>query len=368
MCMTGTDIKLSGWPGEFISVIAIPTCVESSSCSSTPVALKLYTATTRRPVYAHLREQFRETIPVKVAVIGAGALGCLFGGRLTQSGNDVCLVHHRQSYVDQLNDEGLDIEDEQGNVAEITVNATTDVTEFGSADLVIIFVKSHQTVTALEEHAACIGPETSLLSLQNGLRHYDRLVEFASEDRAFAGVTYQGAVVEEPGEVRVTSTGPSIFGGVDDATAHHIGAVLEDAGFPAKVVNDPRSHIWAKQLISLPIKPLAALTHLSNGELVATPETRELMAKIVAEAERVAESQGIDIPMDDPMTEVVTTCEHSSSHYSSMLQDVWAERKTEIDDVNGAIVDLAREEDVDVPVNDLVTKLVRSLEKSYLDD
>lgn len=305
---------------------------------------------------------------MNVAVIGAGALGCLFGGRLTQAGNDVWLVHHRRSYVDRLNKAGLIIEDMDGGVAEISVDATTNAAEVGPVDLAIIFVKSHQTEAALREHAACMGPQTNLLSLQNGLRHYERLVEFSDEDRAFAGVTYQGAVVEEPGYVRVTSTGPSTFGGADEATARRIASVLEEAGFPAEVVGDPRPHIWAKQLISLPIKPLAALTRLSNGELVVTPETRELMAEIVAEAERVAESRGIEVPLDDPMAEVVAACEHSSSHYSSMLQDIWAERKTEIDDVNGAIVDLAREEGVEVPVNNLVTNLVRALEKGYLDD
>lgn len=305
---------------------------------------------------------------MKIAVIGAGALGCLFGGRLTEAGNDVALLHHRQSYVDRLNEEGLIVEDENGDVTEVPVEATTDAAEFGPADLAIVFVKSHQTEEALAEHADCIGQETDLLSLQNGLRHYERLVEFAGRDRAFAGVTYQGAVVEEPGYVRVTSTGPSTFGGTDASGARRIAEVLEEAGFPTERVDDPRPYIWAKQLMSLPIKPLAALTRLSNGELVATPETRKLMADIVGEAERVAEARGIDVPMDDPMAEVVATCEHSSSHYSSMLQDVRAERKTEIDDVNGAIVDIAREEGVDVPVNELVTNLVRALEKSYLDD
>jgi len=304
---------------------------------------------------------------VNIAVIGAGALGCLFGGRLTESGHDVHLLHYRQSYVDRLNEEGLTIESEDGETTDIAVEATTDASEVGPVDFAIVFVKSHQTEAALAEHAACIGPETDLLSLQNGLRHYDRLLDVVGEDRAFAGVTYQGAVAEEPGYVRVTSGGPSTFGGTNDAGARRIEAALEDAGFPVELVDDPRAYIWAKQLMSLPIKPLAALTHLSNGELVATPETRELMEQIVAEAEAVAECRGIDIPMDDPMEEVVTTCEESHSHYSSMLQDVRAERKTEIDDVNGAIVDIAHEEGVDVPVNELATNLVRALEKSYLD-
>lgn len=322
------------------------------------VATNAYESTYDRPL---------EAMSVNITVIGAGALGCLFGGRLTESGHDVHLLHYRQSYVDRLNEGGLTIESEGGETSDIAVAATTDASEVGPADLVIVFVKSHQTEAALAEHAACIGPETNLLSLQNGLRHYDRLLNAVGENRSFAGVTYQGTVTEGPGYIRVTSSGPSTFGGTNDAGARRIESALVDAGFPVELVDDPRAHIWAKQLISLPIKPLAALTHLSNGELIATPETRGLMEQIVAEAEAVADRRGIDIPMDDPMAEVATTCEESHSHYSSMLQDVRAERKTEIDDVNGSIVDIAHEEDVDVPVNELATNLVRALEKSYLD-
>lgn len=304
---------------------------------------------------------------MNIAVIGAGALGCLFGGRLTKSGHDVHLLHYRQTYVDRLNNGGLTIKGENGEMDDVAVTATTDATEIGPADLVLVFVKSHQTEEALAEHTACIGPETDILSLQNGLRHYDRLLDIVGEDRAFAGVTYQGAVVEEPGYIRVTSTGLSMFGGANDAGVRRIEAVLVDSGFPVKLVEDPHPYIWAKQLVSLPIKPLAALTHLSNGELITTPETRALMEQIVTEAEHVAESRDIDIPMNNPMDEVATTCEESYSHYSSMLQDVRAERKTEIDDVNGAIVDIAHEEGINVPVNELVTNLVQALEKSYLD-
>lgn len=306
------------------------------------------------------------SISVNIAVIGAGALGCLFGGRLAKCGHNVHLLHYRQPYVDQLNEEGLTIESENGETTDIAVTATTDASEVGPVDLAIVFVKSYQTQAALAEHSACIGPETNLLSLQNGLRHYDRLLDVVRENHAFAGVTYQGAVAEKPGYIRVTSTGASTFGGTDDTAAHRIGDALLEAGFPVELVADPRPHIWAKQLMSLPIKPLAALTHLSNGKLITTPETRELMEQIVTEAKAVAESRGIDIPMDDPMAEVVATCEGSHSHYSSMLQDVRAERKTEIDDVNGAIVDIAHEEGINVPVNELATNLVRALEKSYL--
>lgn len=305
---------------------------------------------------------------MKVAVVGAGALGCLFGGRLADAGHDVRLVHHRPEYVDRLNDRGLTIVHEDGRTLAVDVRATTDASEGGPADLVLVFVKSHHTAAALEEHAGCIGGSTAVLSLQNGLRHYERLIEFVGEERAFAGTTYQGATVEEPGVVHVDSTGPSTFGGVDEAGARRIETALEGAGFPVERVDDPRPHIWAKQLVSLPIKPLAALTHLPNGRLAELEETRGLMAAVVAEAEAVVDHRGIDLPMDDPMAEVLAACERSRNHYSSMLQDVRAERKTEIDDVNGAIVEFAREDGLEAPVNELLTRLVRAKERSYLEE
>ncbi|WP_436348484.1 ketopantoate reductase family protein [Natronorubrum sp. FCH18a] len=304
---------------------------------------------------------------MKVAVIGPGALGCLFGGRLALAGHEVWLLHHRQAAVDRLNEQGLRI-DSDGTTHRVAVPATTDAADVGHADLVIVFVKSHVTESALEQHAACIGPDTAVLSLQNGLRHDERLREFVGDRRAIAGVTYQGAVMEEPGRVRHTSDGVSTFGGGDTTTVRNVARTLSEAALPAEVVDDPTTHIWSKQLISLPVKPLASLTRLSNGELVDCDETRAVMEFVVEEAIAVADAKGIELTTDDPMDEIVRTCRASYSHDSSMLQDVRAERKTELDEVNGALVEMGREEGVDVSVNALLTRLVRGLEYSYLEE
>lgn len=303
---------------------------------------------------------------MKIAVIGAGALGCLFGGKLAAAGHDVRLLHHRRSTVDALNRDGLRIDGEDG-VTSVSVPATTDATDVGDADLAVVFVKAHQTSDALEQHAGCIGPETVLLSLQNGLRHYDRLVDAVGPDRALAGVTYCGAHLDEVGRTTQTASGRSVLGGTDQQTAQTVAQILTDAGLPAERVDEPTSAIWTKQLVSLPVKPVAALTRLPNGRLVATDDTRAIMEAIVREAETVAAEIGIDLPDADPTARVVETCRAAPAHRSSMLRDVLAERKTEIDEINGALVDAARAESVDVPVNALVTRLVRGLERSYLD-
>lgn len=303
---------------------------------------------------------------MKIAVIGAGALGCLFGGKLHAAGHDVWLLHHRQSAVDAMNRNGIRIDSDDGATS-VSVPATTDATDVTDADLALVFVKAQQTVDALEQHADCIGPGTSLLSLQNGLRHYDQLVDIVGTESALAGVTYQGARSDRPGRVTQTAAGRSVLGGTDVRTAREVVQVLTEAGLPAERVDDPTTAIWAKQLVSLPVKPVAALTRLSNGRIVANDGLRAVMERIVREAELVATAVGVDLPDVDPMAEVVEICRSGPTHRSSMLEDVLAERKTEIDEINGALVEIAREENVDVPVNELVTHLVRGLERSYLD-
>lgn len=306
---------------------------------------------------------------MKIAILGPGALGCYFGGRLAVTGHDVWLLHYRPEFVERLNEQGLRIESDltDEEAVSLSLPATTTAAEVGHADLVLVFVKAHQTEAALEQHADCIGPETYVLSLQNGLRHYEQLVDCVGERRALAGVTYQGVVVERTCVIRHTSDGLSTFGGADDGFARDVKRAFTEANLPSEHANNPVPHIWSKQLISLPIKPLAALTRLSNGELVEHDAIVELMERIIREAEMVAVARDIDIPQDDPLATVIRTCETAYSHRSSMLQDVIAGRKTEIDAVNGAIVELAQDEGIDVPINDTVTRLVRALEQSYLD-
>jgi 2-dehydropantoate 2-reductase len=306
-------------------------------------------------------------VVVEVAVIGPGALGCLYGGRLADAGHDVTLVHHRQAYVDAVNDRGLSIESEVADAPSIdpAVRATTDADGVGPVDLAIVFVKAHVTDTALEQHGGCIGPGTAVLSLQNGLRHYEILCDAVGRERALAGTTYQGAVLEEPGKITQTAGGPSTFGGEDEVAAREVAAALESASLPAEVVADPVRVIWEKQLLSIGIKPMAALTRLTNEAVVVDADRRNLMRQLVTEAVAVAEARGVDLPDRDHAEEVIDIC-RGTDHYSSTLQDVWAERKTEIDEINGALVEMAEEEDIDVPANRITTTLVRGLEASYL--
>lgn len=304
---------------------------------------------------------------MRIAVIGAGSLGCLFGARLAANEHDVWLLHHRPEYVKQLLEHGVRIQsDYHSNTLEVDVPATTTAGDIGPVDLVLVLVKAHHTKTAVRDHAACIGPETHVLSLQNGLRNYEYLIDLVGAERALGGVTYQAAITDSPGEIQHTSQGETIFGGQDHAFAERVRMVFEQAGFETTVAEDPRHPIWDKQLLGLATLPLAALTRLMVDNLMNDDGLEWIMHQLIAEARAVAEAHDIDLRTDDVLTSFQEMVGTYPSHKISMLQDIEYERKTEIDELNGAIVDLATEADVDVPINRTVTELVRSLEQSYL--
>ena len=299
-------------------------------------------------------------------MIGAGALGSLFGALLADDGNAVWLLHHRPEVAATLDECGVVVEAADGTTRRIDVRATVDAAEVGTVDLALVLVKSYATVEAVEEHAACVGPATRVLSLQNGVTNHHRLQEHLGAERTLNGVTYQGASLYSAGHVVRSAPGPTRFGGEDPAFAERLCEVFESAGFEAEVVADPFEAIWQKQLWGAAIKPTAALTRLPNRELVANEETAGVMHRLMRETAAVAETRDVDLDADATF-EVLRESLAGSSHVSSMLQDVEAGRRTEIDDVNGANVALGREAGVDVPVNEVVTALVRGLERGYLD-
>lgn len=301
---------------------------------------------------------------MQIAVVGPGALGSLFGGLLAADGNDVWLLHHREDAAAAIDEQGVVVEDTDGREHRYDVRATVDAETVGPVDLVLVLVKAGQTVPAIEEHAACIGPETRVLSLQNGVTNHHRLREHVGVDRALDGVTYQSAAAEGPGRISRSGSGPTYLGGADRAFAERVAETFESAGIEAEVVDDPFVPIWRKQLSGGAIKPVAALTRLPNRDIVADDGLVALMEGLMRETAAVAATRGVDLEVESTLERL---CEGmaGTDHRSSMLQDVLAGRPTEIDDVNGATVEIGVEEGVDVPLNRMATALVRGLEKSF---
>jgi len=296
--------------------------------------------------------------------VGAGAMGCLYGGHLAEAGVDVTLVDVWREHVDAINGNGLHITGVSGDRV-VHVSATTDPETVGEVDLVLLFVKSYDTAQAIRGSKPLIGDDTYVLTLQNGLGNLEAITEAVGAGRVLGGTTSHGSTLVCPGEIRHAGVGPTVIGAIDRGSrnmAEKIAEIFNDAGLQTRVSGDVRSDIWGKVLVNLGINALTALTGLRNGQLLDIPELRRLMRLAVEEGMRVAEADGVYLGPLDHVAHVYEVAEATGANRSSMLQDVDRGRRTEIDALNGAVVGLGEKLGVETPVNRALTALVKGLE------
>jgi 2-dehydropantoate 2-reductase len=301
---------------------------------------------------------------MKIAVMGAGAMGSLFGGLLAASGENVTLVDVWRKHVEAINVEGLKISGFGGSRT-IRVKATIDPLSVGSVDLIILFVKSYDTLNATRDALPMASKDTVFLSLQNGLGNIEKISEAAGSDKVILGTTAHGCTLLGPGEIFHAGSGPTIIGEQDDRLTERVKGIrnaLERAGIETEISETIRGALWSKVLVNVGINPLTALTGLRNGELLDRPEIMEVIRGAVEEAISVADALGVDLGEEDHVDRVYWVARATASNRSSMLQDIERGRRTEIDALNGAIVDSASLLGLDVPVNETLTAVVRGLE------
>ena len=302
---------------------------------------------------------------MRIAIIGAGAMGSLFGGKLVSAGHEVWLYDIWQDHVDKINRDGLVIVSSAGETT-VRPRATTDSGEIVSAELVIVFVKATATREAAKIAATLMGPDSAVLTLQNGYGNAEKLAEAVGRERVLAGVTSHGATLLGPGHIKHAGSGEThigqLNGDISDRT-RRIAVLMTDAGIATTVDGDVASLIWGKLLINVGINALTAITGLKNGQLNDYEETRELMRLVVDEAEHVAKATGIKLPYADSFAKVAATAQATAENKSSMLQDISNHRLTEIDVINGAVVNEGKRLGIATPINQALTLIVHTLEK-----
>ncbi|NLK19747.1 MAG: 2-dehydropantoate 2-reductase [Synergistaceae bacterium] len=305
---------------------------------------------------------------MKTVILGSGAMGCLYGGLLAEAGFDVTLADVCKEHMDAVNERGLVIEAEGKERTIKNIRGTVDPASAGKADLVIVFVKSTVTAGAMKGAMSLVGPGTSVLTLQNGLGNVDKLSSVVGPERVIAGITGHGSTLLGPGKIRHAGRGDTIMGepaGTISDRLKEIGAMFEKAGISVKLSENVIGLIWGKLLVNVGINALTAVTGLRNGRMTELPEAEELMVLAVEEGMNVASAAGIKLESDDPVEYTKTVARMTGPNRSSMLQDVMNKRQTEIDVINGAIVDEGRRLGVPTPVNLALANLVRIRQKSY---
>lgn len=303
---------------------------------------------------------------LKIVVIGAGAMGGLYGGLLRDAGEDVVLVDIWREHVERINERGLVIEGLDWE-KDVRVAATTSVSELSEPpDLIIIFTKSYDTAKAAESAAKILGDKTMVLTLQSGFDNADIIARYVGKSRVLAGITTFAAVLLGPGRVFYGGAGITVLGELQGGVTERVEEVVRvfnNAGLNARASEDIMGWIWSKEILNVGINPVTALTGLRNGELLERPELLEVSKMAMAEAAKVAETLGIKLRFGDPYKEFIKLLRATSSSKSSMLQDIERGRRTEIDSLCGAIVSYGKALGVKTPVNLTLYSLVKVLER-----
>jgi len=301
---------------------------------------------------------------MKIAIIGAGALGSLFGGLLAQSGQEVWLFNpHFKEHIEKIKTDGLWIE-QNGTSKCIKVKATCDIAEIEEAELVGIFVKAYDTEAAVRAALPIIRAKTVVLSVQNGLGNLDIMARYVEKERLLGGITAQGATLLGPGRIKWAGRGPTRLGAFQpspktDAIANRIIEMFNQAGIETAWEADIKRAVWEKLLINSGINALTALFGVKNGVLVSDASLNEIMRAVLREAVTVAQKRGFDFAFDEIIRRTEEVCHKTAENLSSMLQDVRRGKQTEIDYINGAIVKEAERLGIPTPLNRLLTLLVK---------
>lgn len=300
----------------------------------------------------------------RVAILGSGAMGSMFGGRMAERGIDVTLLDVWDDHVQAINEDGLRLVSPEGTERTIDVPASTDPSSIEAVDLVVVFVKGTQTKTAMADAAALWETDPDVLTLQNGLGNPEIIAESVPSANVLAGVTGQGATLLGPGHVKHAGEWPTTIGAYFDASDERVAAIadlLRAGGFETDVTDDIHTDIWEKVCVNIGLTGPSALSRARVGTVAGTDPARRLVRAAVREVVDVAAAEGYDL-RDDIVEYVIDVGEATAENKSSMLQDVEAGRETEIERLHGEVVRRGEVADVAVPVNRTIADLVRLAE------
>lgn len=302
-----------------------------------------------------------------ILIVGAGAMGCLFGALLARQ-NNVTLLSRNATHVTAIAQNGLLVEAMNGQTQRIKVKILADPAHCPPrTDCILICTKAGSTAAAVDSTAELLSAQGIMLSLQNGLGNYEQIAARIGTDQAMAGTTAQAATLLGPGAIRHSGAGITRLAATPEQAkrATELADLFNRAGIVTETVADRNKLLWSKLIVNVGINALAALLRVPNGVLGTTPACREIMSQAVDEALTVAAALHIDLgDKKEQFAQVLEICHLTANNQASMLQDILKARATEIEAINGAVVHQAEAIGLSAPLNRLLTELVRALEET----
>jgi 2-dehydropantoate 2-reductase len=301
---------------------------------------------------------------VRIAVMGAGAVGGYFGARLAAASNDVAFIA-RGRHLTAIQRGGLTVESPQDNLHIRDALCTDDPTQVGTVELILFCVKSYDTESAAQSLAPMMGRNTVILSLQNGVDNADKLAQLWGSDRILAGVVYIGSELLVAGRIKHSAGGRIVFGGLDGQihqATQAIERVLSSAQIPCEVHREIRNVQWRKLLWNAPFCAISCMTRATAKEIVESDSLTKLALDCMMEVREAAKSQAVDL---DPalFDETLNFSKSLGDFKPSMLQDLEAGKPLEYEAFNGIVVESLRRTGKEAPTNQVFYGTLEYLDK-----
>jgi 2-dehydropantoate 2-reductase len=303
---------------------------------------------------------------MKIAIVGTGAMGSVYAALFASAGHEVWAVDRWKEHVDAMRAKGLRLEGASGDRT-VRLNATTETKDVGACDLVILATKAMHVSQAAQSVRALLRGETPVLSIQNGLGGPEAAAHILGRERVMVGVVGGfGASMRGPGHahhngMELVRLGE--FGGPITPRLNQVEETWRGAGFRVKVFDDIDQLVWEKLICNCSLSGPCAVSGLTTGEVMADPDMAQVSAACATEAFQVAKKKGVKLDFDDPVAYTREFASKIPKARPSVLLDLMAKRKSEIDVINGAIPRVGREVGVAAPVNEMITALVRAKER-----
>ena len=317
---------------------------------------------------------------MKIAVLGAGAMGSMLGAYLQLGGADVTLLVRRKELADKLANPGIVMRSYTGENGEksetdpIPMKAACSCEGLEKQDAVLIMVKGCDTKSALEGAASIIGENTKIITLQNGIGNTDIIAETVNKDNIYYGCVNMSAIMSAPavldtglfGDVNV------VFGSVTKGEEQkkfgdELAGIFNASGIKAAYTEDIDTEVWYKLLVNIAVNAGCGLVRLRGGEAGNDQDFTLLAVDMLKEAIAVGASCGVNLDFNYFMTHILPVARKTSGlHYPSMAQDMLMKKApTEIEFINGAVERLGKKAGIPTPVNTTVSRLVRTIERNY---
>jgi len=293
-------------------------------------------------------------------------MGSVFASYLAESKDEVILIDVAKPVVDSISSRGLIIRDKAGNEKTFRIAATAEPSNVGGVDLLIVFVKCYHTEAAVRSALPLLGENSIVLSLQNGWGNASRIGNLVGLEKVLVGVSYHSATALGPGHVLHGGQGPTYLGELDGSVSERaakVASFLASGGIEVQTSSEVVKDIWSKLALNVATLPSSVLARLTADRLLSSPDMQELMQNLLQEVIAVANAQDIRLNFDERWNAIVRLLKQLAPNTKgSMFQDIEQRRPTEIDVINGAIVEAGQSLKISTPYNRAVVSLIKALE------